>query len=146
MSDNQVRASDQGYGSASVFNYLGSFSLSPWVVYERALSDRLHLTLQTWVPLVSWVARSPYALNDDQYMRDNASHQGAATFFNYVAGGGVQSLAHWQKLTLAAEVTYSLSSRIGVLVAYQAEALRYTKPRTLRTYQHQFNTGFGFNF
>jgi hypothetical protein len=146
MSDNQVKAGEQGYGAAATFHYLGAFSLSPWLSYDRPLTDRLHLSLQTWVPLVAWVTRSPYALNDDQYMRDNANHKGVPTFFNYVAGGRLQTLNHWRKINFTADATYSLSPRIGVVVSYQAEALRLTQPRTLTSYQQYFNTGFQFSF
>ncbi|HEX8529791.1 MAG TPA: hypothetical protein VF646_07200, partial [Cytophagales bacterium] len=146
LSDNQVAAGEQGYGAAATFHYLGAFSVSPWLGYDRSLTDRLHLSLQTWVPLVAWVTRSPYALNDDQYMRDNANHKGVPTFFNYVAGGRLQTLNHWRKINFTADATYSLSPRIGVVVSYQAEALRLTQPRTLTSYQQYFNTGFQFSF
>lgn len=146
MLDNQIRAEEQAYGWATTFHYIGAFSLSPVIAYEHHLSEKWQLSLQTWLPLVSWITRSPYALNDDQYMRDNASHNGLKTFFNYVANGKFQSINRFQKINLQSTLTYKLSKRAGWLVSYQIEALRYTQPAHLLSYQHFINTGFQFSF
>ncbi|WP_128543312.1 hypothetical protein [Larkinella soli] len=132
MSDNQLMITDQAYGRGTYFNYLNHFSLSPWLSFRQPLTPRLSVSAQTWFPVVSWVSRSPYAVQDDQYMRDNMNHQALPTLLNYLKRGEIQSVDRFQKVNAEVRLTLALTRSLDISAAYQIEYLRNTTPRLIR--------------
>ncbi|HEY0740309.1 MAG TPA: hypothetical protein VGD40_02570 [Chryseosolibacter sp.] len=146
MIDNQIRANEQAYGWTTAFNYFAAFSMGPVLYYTKAVSERCDLSLKSWIPVFAWVTRSPYALNDDDYMRNNMNHKGVETFANYVADGSLKILNRFQKFNAEARFDYSLSRRFDVLISYELEMLRYTPGRNFISYQNFVNLGAEYKF
>ena len=146
ISDNQINAVENVYGAFSTFGYLGQFSIAPAAKAEFAINEKNTVAVTAWIPLLSWVARSPYALNDDEYMKNNADHNGLKTFFRYVGDGNIQFINHFQKLNLDAEYQYRISEHWLAGAGYQFEFLRNSEPKTLIAYQHYFNLNITYQF
>lgn len=145
ISDNQINAVDNVYGAFGTFGYLGQFSLSP-MVRKQLISDRHELMVSAFIPLISWVSRSPYALNDDEYMKNNADHNGFKTVFRYIGDGNLQTINRLQKLNLDAEYGYRLSDRWQLGGVYRLEFLRSSKPKPLIAVRNNFNVKISFEF
>src|SRR5690606_8307067 len=61
---NRVDTTSYDHGFVGVFGYMASFGVGPAVVAAWTLADRVRVDVGADVPLVAWVARSPYAMND----------------------------------------------------------------------------------
>lgn len=78
--------------------YMGVFALDARAELEYSPGPRHRLQMAVSMPLFAWVARSPYALNDDESIYANRDHSGVKTFFRYLAGGRFET---WNKLQAA---------------------------------------------
>lgn len=145
ISDNQINAVDNVYGAFGTFGYLGQFSLSP-MVRKQFIEGKHEVFLDAFFPLLSWVSRSPYALNDDEYMKNNADHNGFKTVFRYIGDGNIQTLNRLQKLNLDAAYSYSLSDRWQLGGVYRMEFLRSSKSKPLIAVRNNFNLKISFEF
>mgnify|MGYP003447009140 CR=1 FL=1 len=145
ISDNQINAVDNVYGAFGTFGYLGQFSLSP-MVRKQFIEGKHEVLIDAFFPLLSWVSRSPYALNDDEYMKNNADHNGFKTVFRYIGDGNIQTVNRLQKFNLDAAYSYSLSDRWQLGGVYRMEFLRSSKPKPLIAVRNNFNLILSFEF
>jgi len=139
MLDNQINSIDNQYGPAATFGYFAHFSLAPMVLWKSQLTDRKGIYASAWLPLINWVSRSAYAIQDDEYMQQNDDHNGLKTFFRYVGDGNLHLINRYQQFNLNLGYTYSLPSHWSFGAEYRFEFLRDTKPKTIISYQNYFN-------
>lgn len=145
ISDNQINAVDNVYGAFSTFGYLGQFSLSP-MVRKQFIEGKHEVLVDAFIPILSWVSRSPYALNDDEFIKNNADHNGFKTVFRYIGDGNIQTINRLQKLNLDADYSYRLSDKWQLGVVYRMEFLRSAKPKPLIAVRNNFNVKISFEF
>lgn len=146
ISDNQINAIDNQYAQFSTFGYFAHLSLAPVVKASYAISGKHQLEVVAWLPLISWISRSPYAVNDDEYMQDNADHNGVKTFFRYLGDGNIHLINRYQQFNLNVGYSYLLSNRWLIGAEYRFEFMRDTKPLTMISYQHFINLKTSFQF
>ncbi|MBC8172851.1 MAG: hypothetical protein H7X71_03000 [Chitinophagales bacterium] len=143
---NNIDVMNYYYGFASYFGYFATFSLSGMaqVTYKINENSKIHAGVS--VPLVSQVARSPYLINDDEFIQNNYSHNGVKTFFAYLADGNMETLNHFQKLT--AEITYStqLSERWEAGVQYSFDFSHYSPVASFTSVENKINILIKYNF
>lgn len=128
------------------FNYTALFSAEP-VIWAEAASDkgkRLRASLS--LPLISWVARSPYLLNDDEFIQNISSHSGFSTFFAYLGDGSLRTFNSLQRATLGLQATMPLSERWSLSADYRLDFLHLSKPAPLFSYFHTLHLVAGFQF
>lgn len=146
LADNQINSVDNLYGGFGTFGYLGQFSLSPAARKQLLIGEKQELLLTVYFPLISWVSRSPYALNDDEYMHNNADHNGFKTLLRYIGDGKIQTVNRLQKLNLDVEYNYQWAKRWQVGGIYRMEYLRNTKPKTLTAFRNDLHLKITFKF
>lgn len=139
MNDNQINSIDNQYGPFATFGYFAHFSLAPVAYWKAQLTDRSGLDASVWFSIFSWVARSPYAVNDDEYILNIQSHNGFKTFFNYLGDGDVHLINHLQQFNLNLGYTYSFPLHWNIGAEYRFEFLRDSEPETLISYQNFIN-------
>jgi hypothetical protein len=139
MVDNQINSIDNQYGPASTFGYFAHFSLAPAVLWKHQLSDRSGIYASAWLPLISWVTRSAYAIADDEYMQQNNDHNGLKTFFRYLGDGNFHLINRYQQINFNAGYTYSFASHWSIGGEYRLEFLHDSKPKSLISYQNFIN-------
>lgn len=116
------------YGFSGVSTYLGVFTLAPWADASVDLSRRQHLAIDGWVPVLAWVARSPYSVHDDEYLWANRDTNVPAIIARYIAAGGLASPLSYQSGHLRATWSLDLSDHLAVLVAGRLDAVHLTEP------------------
>lgn len=145
ISDNQIHAVDNVYGAFGTFGYLGQFSLSP-MVRRQLVYEKHEWIISGYVPVISWISRSPYALNDDEYIKNNADHNGFKTVFRYIGDGNIQTVNRFLKFNLDVDYSYHLSTAWSLGAAYRVEFLRSTRPKTLSDMRNNINLKISYQF
>jgi hypothetical protein len=141
-----IHAMNYVYGRVSNFGYVASFGLGVFGTYERLIKVKSKLAATLKLPLVAWLARSPYLVNDDEFIENISSHSGFKTFTAYVGDG---QLATWNKIqTLDLELKYEsdLSERWELGAAYLFEFIHSSQYRNLLSFRHSLNFSATFKF
>lgn len=144
--ENAVQALNYQYGEASFFGYFATFSLSPWLQVSRPVGRKSALQAGLRIPVVSWVARSPYLINDDEFIENASSHNGFKTFADFVQDGSLQFPDQLQKLSASLGYTQLLGRRWSAGLHYGFQFIRHTQPLTLLSYQHDLRVEIGWKF
>ncbi|QMU30817.1 hypothetical protein [Adhaeribacter radiodurans] len=139
--ENRINAAFMNYGLSTAFLYTTLSSLGPNIQVERLLSNKNLLNFQVQIPLVYWASRSPYALNDDEFIQNQQSHQTLATLVNLLGDGKVQTISAIQKVNFRANLQHQLTPKYAVTGAYQIELLRLDQPSSLRSVTNAFLIG-----
>ncbi len=108
---NAIQATTYNYGPVGNFGYFASVDLGIWARFSRHLSKQNAVSVATQLPILSWIARSPYLVNDDEYIENIYSHNGLKTFFAYLADGKLQTLNRVQQAELHLTFTHELNDR-----------------------------------
>lgn len=146
ITDNQINSIDNEYGPAATFGYFAHFSLAPAAMYRYQISARHEVTATAWLPLVSWISRSHYAIQDEEYMLDNFDHNGFKTFFRYVGDGNLHLMNHYRQFNLNLGYEYKASRHWSFGGEYRFEFLHDSKPKTITSYQNFINIKTAFRF
>lgn len=125
----RVDTTSYDHGFVGVFGYTAAFGVGPAVAATWSLTDRVRVDLGADAPLVAWVARSPYAMNDDAYIRAIASHRPLAMFGALIAGGAPTTVDRLQAARAGAAISVELDPRWALLGRFDLAALRHTRPR-----------------
>lgn len=123
-----IQASNYYYGPFSNFGYLAPFSLGIWGQWTLLHGEKNEWTGKVLIPLVSLVARSPYLVNDDEYIENTYSHNGFTTFFEYLGDGHLQTLNKIQQLEVQLGFKHHLSEKwaIGGIYAFRFQHVAET--------------------
>lgn len=139
--DGQIEAMFYEMGFASIFGYTTAFSLAPTFGRDFALSQKTRLSAQIAVPLMGWVSRSPYALNDDDYIDRQSSHHNLTTIFKLIGDGELRSLDSYRQLDLDIRAWQSLSDKMALTLGWRARWYEITEPKRVLALQNGFSIG-----
>lgn len=138
-----IQAFTYQYGRASFFGYYATIGLGVWYKRIFQLAERHSLSGQVEVPLLSWYARSPYLVNDDEFIENIYSHNGFTTFFAYLGDG---SLVTWNKLqtvNLGVDYQYALSEKWTIGASWRFAFIHASEPLPLTSVQNNFSVILG---
>ena len=144
--ENAVQAVNYQYGESSFFGYFMSFSLSPRLGIARQAGQKGRFAAEISVPLLSWVARSPYLVNDDEFIENASSHSGLRTFAALAGDGKLQFPDRLQQLNAGLGYSRQLGHRWTAGLHYGFQFIRHTDPLTLLSYQHDLRIQIGRRF
>jgi hypothetical protein len=141
-----LQATDYNYGLEYNFGYFLSTGLNAWYERELTPSPRHRVTGRAMAPIVSWVARSPYLVNDDRFIENIANDGRLATALALAADGELASWDRLQRLNLSLGYGYAVSPRVEVGASYRFTYLRARDPRPLTSMQNDlgFSTSYRF--
>ena len=131
-----IQALNYAYGRIGSFGYYSAFSLGAFGTYGRQVTERGHLEATLQLPLIAWLARSPYLVNDDEFIENISSHSGFKTFMAFVGDGEMVTWNKMQTLDLELIYAFSLNERWGLSAAYQFEFIHVSRPRTLLSFRN----------
>lgn len=133
-----LQALNYQYGRISYFGYYLSAGLGVFARFEYFLNPKQGFTFQLRLPLVSWMARSPYAINDDEFIENISSHRTLKTLGALWSDG---ELVSWNKLQYGdyrLNYFYSLSEKWKVEAGYGYSFIHSEEPRPLISRLHEF--------
>jgi len=70
---------------------------------------------------ISWLARSPYLVNDDEFIENTSSHSGFKTFTSFIGDGKLVSWNSWQSFDLEIKYLSHLNKKWQLGAAYLFE-------------------------
>jgi hypothetical protein len=126
-----LHATEYSYGLEKNFGYFISPSLDLWYRHDIEFGSRHRVSARAQAPLVSWVARSPYMVNDDRFIENIASNDPLRIALAFLADGELAGWSRMQRLDLGLEYHYLLSRRLGVGASYRFAFLHDSEPRLL---------------
>ena len=138
-----VQAMNYQYGRSSFFGYYSALGLGAWYKQYYQLADRHQLTAQVEIPLVSWYARSPYLVNDDEFIENIYSHNGFTTFFAYLGDGKLVTWNKLQTINAGVDYLYTLSDKWAIGAAWRFTFIHASDPEELTSIQHNLNATIG---
>lgn len=141
-----VQAMDYVYGRISNFGYFASIGLGLYTAYQQQIKEKHQLFGSLQLPLVSWIARSPYLVNDDEFIENISSHKALRTFFAFIEDGQLTGFNRWQAFNLSLMYHYRLGARWELGTHYQLDLLHASKPANLLSYQNRLSLGSRFSF
>ncbi len=139
-------AMNYNHARISNFGYFISFDLSVGGKWRYQLSPRHQLTAEARLPLAAWVARSPYLINDDEFIDNIAGHKSLGTILNFIGDGQMMSPIHHQQITLDIGYDFALTRKWQLGLNYQLEQLHNNKPLPLHSAHQQISLRFSLHF
>lgn len=142
-SDNAIMAKSYNYGRSGSFGYFAALGIKGTLLVQRNYSRWLNPQAQLELPLMAWVARSPYLANDDEFIENIRSNKGVNTFFSYLGDGSLQTWNRLQSVDLTLGNTFHLRRhRAGI--QYQVLLLHHNRPLNLVHLQQGITATFTF--
>ncbi len=138
-----VQALDYQYGRSSFFGYYATLGLNAWYQHTLIKGIRHQLNGRIEIPLVSWLARSPYLINDDPYIENTFSHNGVSTFFAFLGDGHLATWDQLQRADLGLHYQYKLGTRFSLGADWQLRFIHAHKPADLIYWQHDIRIRMG---
>lgn len=137
--ENDIHATTYNYARVGNSGYFASIGLGMWARFSREIGQRNSIGATVQVPLLAWVARSPYLVNDDEYIENIYSHKGLNTFFAYLGDGELETLNAVRQLELHLNLSHSLSERWKIGAWYEFHLLHASKPLPLLQLRNVLN-------
>jgi hypothetical protein len=142
----KVQVLNYVYGRISSFGYFSSFALGGFGQYSYQLGDNSALTAGLQLPVFSWVARSPYLVNDDEFIENISSHSGVKTFLAFIGDGKFATWNRIQYFDFDLAYEFKLSTRWIFGAKYWFEFIHFSKPRPLTSFRNSFQVQTTYSF
>ena len=139
--DFDVQAFDYLHPPASIGGYHGIFALDLRAELELRPAKRHRLRVAAGLPVLSWVARSPYAINDDESIYANRDQNGLKTFFRYLGNGEVQSWGRLQAVRVDLRYDLELHEHLALTAGVHGRVLANSVPRPLLLQEYGASLG-----
>jgi len=144
--DARIEILSWSYGVTWTTGYSGAFTLGPWLDLRWDPHPRWTIEASLTAPLAGWVARSPYALNDDEYILANQSHNPLVAFGAYFADGHPKWIGSYQALRTRVGAAYAFDDRLSLAFAWRFEVLHDPSPAPVTAYAHFADVGLRVRF
>lgn len=141
-----VHAGSYGYGIEENFGYLMHTSLSAWMEREIRATDRSRTTGRVSVPLVSWLARSPYLVNDDQFIENIDAGSPFRVALNFLRDGSVAGWRERQGGELLLDHEFLATRRLTLGATTRLSVLRIGAPRPFASVRSTFGVTTSFRY
>lgn len=139
--DARIEVLSWSYAVTWTTGYSGAFTLGPWLDARWRPTPKWSVEGTITAPLAGWVARSPYALNDDEYIAANQTHNPLVAFGAYFADGRPKWIGNYQALRTRIGASYALSDKVGLVFAWRFEVLHDPNPLPVTAYGHAADLG-----
>lgn len=141
-----VQAMYYVYGRISSFGYYAQLRLGGFVQYRRHFGNKHMCAASLQLPLVSWVARSPYLVNDDAFIENIISHSGVRTFGALLADGNLTSWHNLQTFDIDMQYRYSVSEHLNIGAQYSFACIHMQEPMQLLSFSNTLSASASFKF
>lgn len=141
-----VQALNYSYGRTSSFGYYSVIGLGAVIQKEYSINGRSKITGRFALPLVNWLSRSPYLVNDDEFIENTFSHSGVKTFMAFIGDGQLVTLNKVQTFDLGLTYSFKLNNRWDVGATYLFEFSHTNEPQSFLSYKNSLFISTNFKF
>jgi hypothetical protein len=128
------------------FGYFASLGLGVFGRIEYHVNIASWLKAELRLPVLAWVARSPYLVNDDEFIENIASHNSLKTFRSFIEDGELTTLNKLQQAGLLVQYHYRFTKRVSAGAGYRFLVLHHTEPRNLLSLENFLALNVNFHF
>lgn len=119
------------FGEYGAFGYTTVSSLSPIVAGAWKMGSKSSLQISAKLPLLNWLARTPYAINDDDFIERQSSHRSLKTLLRLSADGNLVSLGQVQAGSVSAKFQRKINEKWAASLSYDFTLFRSQDPHPL---------------
>jgi hypothetical protein len=134
-----VQALNYQYGRYSFFGYYSTTAASVWYQHKLHVGKKSVLSGQVQLPLASWLARSPYLVNDDEFIENTYSHSGITTLLELIADGDVATWDELQRVDVDLHYHLNPQAKWQFGIRYGMTFIRSALPRPLTSIQQDLH-------
>jgi hypothetical protein len=134
------------YGSNGDFGYFTSTGLGGFGKYNYNFNERHMLTAVIRFPVISWLARSPYLVHDDEFFENTVSQSGFKIMMNLIGDGKPVTLNRIQSFDFETKYSYNLSNRFSLGAGYLFEFIHSGQPRNLLSIRNMMLVSLSYRF
>ena len=85
------------------------------------------------------MARSPYLINDDEFIENTFSHNGFSTFFKYLEGGHVVTWNELQSVEIGLNYQHMISEKWSLGAGWKFSFIHAALPKDLFSVQNNLS-------
>ncbi|MGC9353650.1 MAG: hypothetical protein ACP5D9_07415 [Mariniphaga sp.] len=134
------------YGRIGSFGYFSAINLGVFGKLDFSPDDKNGFSLKLQLPAVSWLARSPYLVNDDEFIENISSHSGLKTFFAFIKDGNPATWDTVQQFDFELKYLFHFLPKWGIGIAGRYEFIHFQEPRNLISNRSTLNISATFKF
>lgn len=131
-----IQALTYVYGRISSFGYYSAIGPGAFIKYSREVTSKSRISSSLQLPLVSLYSRSPYLVNDDEFIENISSHSGIKTFLSFLGDGRLVTWNRLQYLNTRIEYDFDLSERWGIGATWIFDFVHANAPRELLSFRN----------
>jgi hypothetical protein len=146
MFSTDIQALNYVSGRISSFGYYSAIGLGVFGRNRFDINEKGWLTATLKIPIAVWLARSPYLVNDDEFIENISSHSDLKTFKEFIADGRLATWNRVQMFDVEIKYTHVLNDKWHLGAAYQFDFIHSGRPRNLLSYRSSVNFSANFNF
>ena len=99
---NLINQGPYDYGNSAVGAYNFSFGLDLWSGFHYKISKKHLVKAELSIPVITWVAASPYLGQNDEYIMNSSSLSTMKIVGSYISAGEIQSWGKLQRIDFQA--------------------------------------------
>lgn len=141
-----IQAFSYLYGGFGSFGYFSSIGPGGFAGYSRNAGEKGRISAVLRLPFVSLYSRSPYLVNDDEFIENISSHSGVKTFFAYLNDGKWVTWNRLQYFNAVVNYNYDLSERWGAGAAWMFDFIHAPSPRKFLAFRNSLYLSSYFRF
>lgn len=134
------------YGRIGNTGYVFSFGMGAFMKQDFQISEKGTLSAELQMPLFFWLARSPYLVNDDEYIENISSHSDLKSFAAFINDGSVATIERFQSLDVGIGYAYQINPKWQIGTDYRFEFMYASAPRNLLSFRNSINLSANFIF
>jgi hypothetical protein len=141
-----VQALNYVYGRIGNFGYFSSLGMGLFARQGYFISDKSFFSATIQLPIFSWISRSPYLVNDDEFIENISSHSDFKTFLAFIRDGSFNTISQFQAIDIEAEYLYGFHERWEVGASYNLAILHSRIPREMISIRSSISLSLNFIF
>ncbi len=127
------------YGRIGNFGYFSSIGLGGFVKKGFHISDKSSLSGTFQLPFMNWLARSPYLVNDDEFIENISSHSGFKSFTEFQKDGKLNTLNNLQIFDFDIKYLHEINHRWAIGAKFSVELIHAVNPKNLYSLRNALN-------
>lgn len=141
-----VQALNYVYGRISSFGYFSAIGPGVFAKYSRQTGEKGRISASLNLPVISLYSRSPYLVNDDEFIENISSHSGLKTFIAFLADGEWVTWNRLQHFNAGIKYEHDLSDKWGIGTSWMFDFIHASAPRKLLSFRNTINLSANFRF
>jgi hypothetical protein len=142
-----IQVLNYAYGrTGPYFGYFASLGIGVFGNIRYQINSVNQLKAELRLPLAAWIARSPYLVNDDEFIENTSSHNSFKTFLAFIGDGELAFWNRWQKADLLVQYHHRFTNSITAGAGYRFSVLHHAEPRNLLSIENFLTLNLSYNF